>query len=77
MDIDYCGINVEISSIKAVTPQEATPSPRSITTRFTCKTAVFPRLKQYYRHPHYRAWLYFGAPNDISVKLELSNFAHR
>ena len=28
MDIDYCGITVEISSITAVTPQQATPSPR-------------------------------------------------
>jgi len=28
MDIDYRGITVEISSITAVTPQQATPSPR-------------------------------------------------
>ena len=28
MDINYCGTTVEISSIPAVTPQQATPSPR-------------------------------------------------
>jgi len=56
MDIDYRGITVKISSITAVTPQQATPS-RGITTSFTCKTEVFPRLPRYYRRPHYRAGL--------------------
>ena len=66
MDIDYRVTTVEISSIPAVTLQQATPSPRypavlprGITASFTGKTVGFPWLPQYYRRPHYRAGLYF------------------